>query len=239
VRAARAFVPHKGEEDTPALVVAPQANARRMFAYPLGADRPEARLLERLERIRGRGDRIGDDLGLNRRARIAGFALGGGWPPRSCSGSSGYRGGFRSNGKHHAVEDRYVSTTIRWVSCRAPGDSRPRPPRGAEISRSATLMPRGRAARPVANRTWSAYHCSMDRGAVIRGRLHGRVIELDEPIDDVEEGEVEVQVRSIQSSTPRPPDLLEVIASLPAGNRTKADIDQQLVDERSGWSGRG
>ena len=55
----------------------------------------------------------------------------------------------------------------------------------------------------------------------------------------MEEGEVEVQVRSIQSSTPRPPDLLEVIASLPAGNRTKADIDQQLVDERSGWSGRG
>lgn len=79
----------------------------------------------------------------------------------------------------------------------------------------------------------------MERGAVIRGRLHGRVIELDEPVDDVEEGEVEVQIRSVESATPRPPDLLEVIASLPSGNRTKADIDQQLADERSGWSGRG
>lgn len=79
----------------------------------------------------------------------------------------------------------------------------------------------------------------MERGAVIRGHLHGRVIELDEPVDDVAEGEVEVQVRSVQSATPRPLDLLDVIASLPMGNRTKADIDQQLTDERFGWSGRG
>lgn len=79
----------------------------------------------------------------------------------------------------------------------------------------------------------------MRRGAVIRGRLQGRVIELDEPVDDVAEGEVEVQIRPVASATPRPPDLLEVIASLPAGNRAKADIDQQLADDRSGWSGRG
>jgi hypothetical protein len=91
----------------------------------------------------------------------------------------------------------------------------------------------------VADRTSGGYHRSMERGAVIRGRLHGRVIELDEPVDDVKEGEVEVQIRSVESVTPRPPDLLEVIASLPAGNRTKSDIDQQLDDERSGWSGRG
>jgi hypothetical protein len=78
----------------------------------------------------------------------------------------------------------------------------------------------------------------MERGAVIRGRLQGRVIELDEPVDDVEEGEVEVQIRSVHGATPRPPDLLEVIASLPAGSRTKAAIDRQLADERSGWSGR-
>ena len=29
------------------------------------------------------------------------------------------------------------------------------------------------------------------------------------------------------------------IATLPAGRRTKTDIDQQLADDRSSWSGRG
>lgn len=79
----------------------------------------------------------------------------------------------------------------------------------------------------------------MERAAVVRGRLHGRVIELEEAVDDVEEGEVEVQIRSVSSATPRPPDLLDVLASLPEGHRTKSDIDQQLSDDRSGWSGRG
>jgi hypothetical protein len=99
---------------------------------------------------------------------------------------------------------------------------------------SVTRWPSG-----VAAETSAGYHRPMERGAVIRGRLHGRVIELDETVDDVEEGEVEVQIRSIQSATPRPPDLLDVIATLPEGHRTKADIDQQLADDRSGWSGRG
>lgn len=75
----------------------------------------------------------------------------------------------------------------------------------------------------------------MSRWASIRGRLHGRVIELDEPVDGVEEGDVEVQIRSVQSATPLPPDLLDVIATLPQGHRTKADIDQQLANDRSGW----
>jgi hypothetical protein len=79
----------------------------------------------------------------------------------------------------------------------------------------------------------------MSRWATIRGRLHGRVIELDEPVDGVEEGDVEVQIRSVRSATPRPPDLLDVIATLPQGHRTKADIDQQLSEERSCWSGHG
>jgi hypothetical protein len=79
----------------------------------------------------------------------------------------------------------------------------------------------------------------MERGAVIRGRLHGQVIELDGPVDDVDEGEVEVHIRSVQGATLRPPDLLDVIATLPQGHRTKADIDQQLADERFGWSDGG
>jgi hypothetical protein len=41
---------------------------------------------------------------------------------------------------------------------------------------------------------------------------------------------VEVQIRSVQSATPRPPDLLDMIATLPQGHRTKADIDQHLAD---------
>jgi hypothetical protein len=70
----------------------------------------------------------------------------------------------------------------------------------------------------------------MSRWATIRGRLHDRVIELDEPVDGVEQGEVEMQIRSVQSATPRPP---------ARGHRTRADIDQQLADDRSGRAGPG
>ena len=90
----------------------------------------------------------------------------------------------------------------------------------------------------MADKGPTEYSFQMERGAVVRGRLRGRVIELDELVDDVEEGEVEVQVRSVQTATPRPPDLLDVIASLPAGPRTKADMDQQIAEDRSGWIGR-
>jgi hypothetical protein len=78
---------------------------------------------------------------------------------------------------------------------------------------------------------------NMQRGVVVRGRLHGRLIELDERMDALE-GEVEVVVRPADA-TPRPPDVLEVIATLPAGTRTKDDIDRQLHEDRSGWAGRG
>jgi hypothetical protein len=77
----------------------------------------------------------------------------------------------------------------------------------------------------------------MERGVVVRGKLHGRHIELDEQVDELD-GEVEVFLRPVVA-TPRPPDVLEVIASLPAGNRSKDDIDRQLADDRAGWTGRG
>lgn len=77
----------------------------------------------------------------------------------------------------------------------------------------------------------------MERGVVVRGTLHGRHIELVEQVDELD-GEVEVFVRSV-GATPRPPDVLEVIASLPAGTRSKDDIDRQLADDRAGWNGRG
>ncbi len=62
---------------------------------------------------------------------------------------------------------------------------------------------------------------------------------LDCPAAEVEVGEVEVQIRSVQSATSLRPDLLDVIATLPQGHRTKADIERQLADDRSDWVGRG
>ena len=58
-------------------------------------------------------------------------------------------------------------------------------------------------------------------------------------LDDVEEidGEVEVVVRPATGTTPRAPDVLDVIAALPPGSRSKQDIDRQLRDERASWTG--
>jgi hypothetical protein len=77
----------------------------------------------------------------------------------------------------------------------------------------------------------------MESGAAIRGKLKGRHIELDEPVDDLE-GDVEVFVRAARDATPRAPDVLEVIAAMPPGNRDKAEIDADLAYERSSWDGR-
>jgi hypothetical protein len=77
----------------------------------------------------------------------------------------------------------------------------------------------------------------MERGVVVRGKLQGRHIELDERVDELD-GEVEVFVRAVVA-TPPPPDVLEVITSMPAGTRSKADIDRQLAEDRAGWTDRG
>ncbi|MEO8902090.1 MAG: hypothetical protein ABI488_09490 [Polyangiaceae bacterium] len=77
----------------------------------------------------------------------------------------------------------------------------------------------------------------MERGVVVRGTLRGRHIELDERVDELD-GEVEVFVRSVGAS-PHPPDVLEVIAGMPMGTRTKDEIDGQLAVDRAGWAGRG
>jgi hypothetical protein len=78
----------------------------------------------------------------------------------------------------------------------------------------------------------------MNRGVVVRGRLRGRLIELDESVAELD-GEVEVEVRAAPQATPSPPDVLDVIAALPEGRRTKAEIDQQLAEDRAGWTDRG
>ena len=78
---------------------------------------------------------------------------------------------------------------------------------------------------------------TMERGVVVRGRLRGRHIVLDEGVEELD-GEVEVFLRSV-GTTPRPPDVLDVIASMPVGTRSKSDIDSQLAEDRAGWSDRG
>jgi hypothetical protein len=78
----------------------------------------------------------------------------------------------------------------------------------------------------------------MERGVVVRGRLHGRHIELDEDVDELE-GDVEVFVRSVVAITPKPPDVLDVISALPPGARTKTELDERLADERASWTDRG
>lgn len=77
----------------------------------------------------------------------------------------------------------------------------------------------------------------MQHGLVVRGRLHGKRIELDEEVTELE-GEVEVLVRAAQPANEMRRDFLEVIASLPAGTRSKQDIDQDLAHARSEWDGR-
>jgi hypothetical protein len=68
-----------------------------------------------------------------------------------------------------------------------------------------------RSIEPLGLREWSA------------GQSFAGVLTAESPssmpVDDVAEGEVEVQIRSVQSATPRPPDLVDVIASLPVGRR--------------------
>jgi hypothetical protein len=77
----------------------------------------------------------------------------------------------------------------------------------------------------------------VESGAAIRGKLKGRHIELEEPVDDLE-GDVEVFVRAARDATPRTPDILEVIAAMPPGNREKSEIDAELTHARDSWDGR-
>lgn len=82
------------------------------------------------------------------------------------------------------------------------------------------------------------YTIEMENGIVLRGRLHGRSIELDEAIDDLE-GEVEVIVRAAPAADGQAPDILEVIAALPTGTLSKDEMDSRILDGREEWARRG
>ena len=73
---------------------------------------------------------------------------------------------------------------------------------------------------------------------VVRGRLHGRHIDLDEPVDQLD-GEVEVVVRSVERRDGiGVEDVFKFLRSLPPGTRTKDDIDRQIAEERDSWGDR-
>ncbi|MGD0680060.1 MAG: hypothetical protein ABSC94_32155 [Polyangiaceae bacterium] len=74
----------------------------------------------------------------------------------------------------------------------------------------------------------------MDRSVVVRGHLHGRRIDLDEPVDQID-GEVEVTVRPVAAPHPTVADMLALIATFPPGTRSKEDIDRQIAEERASW----
>ena len=78
----------------------------------------------------------------------------------------------------------------------------------------------------------------MERGVVVRGRLHGRHLDLDESVDQLE-GEVEVVVRAVEPAHAKPAEsIFEFIRKLPPGSRTKEDIDRQIAEERDSWGDR-
>jgi len=74
----------------------------------------------------------------------------------------------------------------------------------------------------------------MERSAVVRGRLHGKHIDLDEAVD-AQDGEVEVTVRPVAGARPTVADMLSLVATFPPAGRTKEDIDHQIAEERAGW----
>jgi len=78
----------------------------------------------------------------------------------------------------------------------------------------------------------------MRRGVIVRGRLSTpRHIELAEPVRDIG-GEVEVEVSIRPVSEIKGTDVFALIASLPPGSRTKAEIDRQIEEERASWGDR-
>ena len=79
----------------------------------------------------------------------------------------------------------------------------------------------------------------MERAIVVRGRLSDeRHLELDEAVADMA-GELEVVIRRLNGQArPLGQTLLEFIAAMPPGIRTKEDIDAALRIERESWGDR-
>lgn len=79
----------------------------------------------------------------------------------------------------------------------------------------------------------------MQRAIVVKGRLvNPTTIKLEEPVSEMTE-EVEVILRpSPQGQTDKGETVIEFLRRLPAGTRTKEDIDRQIREERDSWGDR-
>jgi hypothetical protein len=76
----------------------------------------------------------------------------------------------------------------------------------------------------------------MQNAIVITGRLIGPMsVELDEPVSNAT-GNVEVIVRGVTAASEET--VSEFLRRLPAGTRSKEDIDRQMRDERDAWGER-
>ena len=78
----------------------------------------------------------------------------------------------------------------------------------------------------------------MVRAVVVKGHLvDSRRVELEEPVD-VETREVEIIVRVAEPARNASggDSVAAFLRSLPPGTRSKADIDQQVREERESWA---
>ena len=76
----------------------------------------------------------------------------------------------------------------------------------------------------------------MSRSIIARGTISDpRHIELAEPVREIH-GEVEVLIRPLPIADTQ--DVFEIIAAFTPGSRSKADIDQQIHEERGSWGDR-
>lgn len=76
----------------------------------------------------------------------------------------------------------------------------------------------------------------MEKAVIVRGRLSDPThVELDEAVTDVA-GSVEVVLRQAAVANEQvTPDVFDLIAALPSGTRTRAEIDAQVFAERDSW----
>ena len=79
----------------------------------------------------------------------------------------------------------------------------------------------------------------MQKALVVNGRLVGpRSVELDEPVANMR-AEVEVLMRPVSDvQVDRTETISNFLRHLPAGNRSKEEIDQQIRAERDSWGNR-
>ena len=76
----------------------------------------------------------------------------------------------------------------------------------------------------------------MSRNIVARGKFSDpRHIELTEAVREIQ-GEIEVSIRQLPKVQTW--DVFDVIAAFAPGSRSKAEIDQQIHEERNSWDDR-